>query len=39
VAAELGVEFTEALLTYEDVIGAQVKENLSERHIQQLFID
>lgn len=39
VAAELGSEFTDALLTYEDVIGAQVKENLYERHIRPLFID
>ncbi len=38
VAAELGDEFTNALVEYEDVIGEQVRENLYERHIKPLFI-
>lgn len=38
-AAELGDEFTDALIACEEVIGAQVQENLYDRHIKPLFID
>ncbi|MCA1949051.1 MAG: tagaturonate epimerase family protein [Treponema sp.] len=38
VAAELGETYLKALEAHEDHIGAQVKENLLDRHIRQIFI-
>lgn len=38
VAAELGETYRKALEAHEDHIGTQVKENLLDRHIRQIFI-
>jgi hypothetical protein len=39
VAADLGDTFTRALDKYEEIISAQVTDNLFERHIRPLFLD
>jgi len=38
VAAEMGSEFCNALVKYRDVIAANVKDNLFDRHISALFL-
>ncbi len=37
VAAEMGEEYTNLLVKYEDVIGACVEENIYDRHLKRLF--
>lgn len=38
VAAELGKEYTDMLVKYEDIIGSCVEENIYERHLKRLFV-
>ncbi|MGI5974431.1 MAG: tagaturonate epimerase family protein [Paludibacter sp.] len=37
VAAELGKEYTDLLVKYEDIVGGCVEENIYERHLKRLF--
>ena len=38
IAAEMGMRYTEALKTYEDIIAQNVTQNIYERHIKGLFM-
>jgi hypothetical protein len=39
IAAEMGVEFTDALEKYQEHISPAVTENIYQRHIKPLFIE
>ncbi len=38
IAAELGTEFTDALIKYRDIISGNVKYNILEKHLKPLFL-
>ncbi|MFC1634445.1 tagaturonate epimerase family protein [Planctomycetota bacterium] len=38
IAAEMGPRFSDALVTYEDIIARNVSENIFERHIRPVFL-